>query len=123
TFDKGKIMATSDFYNKLGKVMAKSGVKEGNGIIKNFYDNGKLSAEGPLKNGYPEGLWKYYHPTGAISGTGEMKAGLRQGPWKFYLDTGKLEAEGDYKDDEIYGVWKFYDQGQLSKIENFNESE
>ena len=123
TYELGKLISLSDTYNKLGKVIAKSTIKNGNGVIKNFYDNGKIAAEGQLKNGYPDGTWKYYHLTGSISGTGNMIEGQRQGPWKFYLDTGKLEAEGNYKNDEIDGVWKFYEQGQLSRIENFNNDE
>jgi antitoxin component YwqK of YwqJK toxin-antitoxin module len=119
-WDKGRLVTTGELTSKTGKKLLRGSMKDGNGTRKSYHDNEKLSAEGPYKNGYPEGKWKYYHPNGMVSAEGEMKEGKREGVWRYFHDTGKLEAEGSYSDDELSGVWKFYEQGVLKEIKNFD---
>jgi len=61
-----------------------------NGYNKFYYPNGKLSSEGPMRDGKPDGYWKTYHTNGNIKSEGNRKDFQLDSTWKFYNDKGKL---------------------------------
>ena len=44
-----------------------------NGSVKYYYDNGKISSEGLMKDAKPDGYWKNYYKNGKIKIEGNRK--------------------------------------------------
>jgi len=76
---------------------------------KEYYQTGKLKAEGWLKNGVKTDYWKFYHPNGKCSEQGHYRKGQRVAYWHFYDSKGRPLQEGHYKNDEKTNWWLFYD--------------
>lgn len=65
-----------------------------------------------VKNGYN----KFYYENGKVSSEGNMKDGSLDGYWKNYYENGKLKIEGNRKDHLLDSTWKFYDnKGKITK--------
>ena len=45
-----------------------------NGYQKFFYENGKISSEGNMKDGKPDGFWKNYYLNGKLKIAGNRKS-------------------------------------------------
>ena len=67
----------------------------GNGIVKIYYQEGKLEFEGEYLNGKRNGKGKEYDGKGKLEYEGEYLKGGRNGKGKLYYD-GKLRFEGEY---------------------------
>jgi len=79
------------------------------GEFKQFnYADGKLSSEGYLVNGKPEGFWKNYYPSGVLKSTGKRKNHLLEGIWKFYSEDSILQKEITYQAERKNGSTKEY---------------
>jgi uncharacterized protein len=55
-----------------------------NGPNKLFYPNGKISSEGLMRNGKPDGFWKTYYPSGIIKSAGNRRNHLLDSVWVFF---------------------------------------
>lgn len=77
---------------------------------KEYYEVGKIKAEGWLKNGHKNGYWKLYHQNGAISEQGYYKNDKREKYWYFYTPQKILSKEGHYKKGIKAHWWLFYDK-------------
>ena len=54
-----------------------------------YYPNtNRVSSEGMMRNGQPDGWWKNYHPTGVMSSEGNRINHLLDSIWVFYTHTG-----------------------------------
>ena len=62
-----------------------------------YYDNGKISSEGYMKEGKPEGFWKNYYINGIIKNEGNRKNHLLDSTWNFYNEKGSLIKMINYK--------------------------
>ena len=65
-----------------------------------YFENGKISSEGTLRNGKPDGYWKSYYPSSVLKTEGNRKNYLLDGQWKFYTEEGLLYLTIDYKEDK-----------------------
>jgi antitoxin component YwqK of YwqJK toxin-antitoxin module len=70
--------------------------------------DGKISAEGYVLNGKPEGIWRNYYPTGVLKSTGNRRKHLLDGVWKFYNEDGILQKEISYTEEKRQGSTKTY---------------
>ena len=52
--------------------------------FKEYYDNGELKVEVPLKNGLKHGTYREYHPNGSIKLKGKYRRDKQVGLWKAY---------------------------------------
>jgi antitoxin component YwqK of YwqJK toxin-antitoxin module len=93
-------------------------VPDTSGIQRYFYPNGKLSSEGPLREGKPDGYWKTYDEEGMIKSEGNRKNFELDSTWKFYGEEGKLALEITYKNGKKNGIRKTYREGEYY-TENF----
>jgi uncharacterized protein len=84
-----------------------------NGYNKFFYDNGKISSEGLMKDGKPYGYWKNYSKNGKIKIEGNRKSFLLDSLWKFYDEKGKLSKTINYKEGKKNGLTSVYDTSQI----------
>ncbi len=89
------------------KIIAQSSVI--NGIAKYYYDNGKISSEGLMKDAKPDGYWKNYYKNGKIKIEGNRKNYLLDSLWKFYNEQGKINKTVFYKLGKKNGPTIFYD--------------
>ena len=71
-------------------------LKEGNGYIKEFYENGCLSFEGEIKNGKKDGKGKIYDEYGHLIFDGNFENGIKKGKGNVYNYNGDLIFEGEF---------------------------
>lgn len=93
----------------LQKIYAQSQEINPNGMNTFYYPNGKISSEGPMNNGKPDGYWKTYFENGKIKSEGNRKNYQLDSTWKFYNDEGVLVLEYYYKNGKKNGLRKNYD--------------
>ncbi|MBS4056892.1 MAG: toxin-antitoxin system YwqK family antitoxin [Bacteroidales bacterium] len=62
-----------------------------------YHDNGKVSSEGYLLDGKPNGFWKTYYPNGNLKSAGNRKNFELDSLWQFFDDSGKLSLEINYR--------------------------
>ncbi len=85
-----------------------------------YYDDGKLSQEGPLKDGKRHGHWKSYYRDGTLWSEGDFVDGVAQGVTITYYPNGNKRYEGEFKDGQKYGNWKFWNEnGEFVKNVTF----
>ena len=97
---------------------------------KEYYDNGKIKAEGKLKIGKKEGKWIFYHCDGkSIWLKGEFKNGLKEGEFVEYgwfgrTDTYHKRKSEFYKQGKLDGKSiHYHENGSVSKIDHFKYGE
>ena len=74
----------------------KSDTTAKNGYNIFYYDNGKKSSEGTMRNGKADGYWKNYYKTGILKNEGNRKDFQLDSIWKFYNDKGQLTKTFNY---------------------------
>lgn len=78
-------------------------------LVQYFHQNGKVSSEGRIVNGKPEGWWRNFHDNGVLRSEGGRTAGKLDSLWRFYDGKGRLETEIAYKDDKKNGLMRQFD--------------
>ncbi len=66
------------------------------GKVKDYADDGKLKAEGGMKEGFPEGSWTYYNANGTLKSQGVYKDGVKDSVWFDYYTDGSPKASARY---------------------------
>ena len=84
-----------------------------------YHENGKVSSEGFLRKGKPDGYWKSYHVSGVIKTEGNRKNYELDGVWKFYDTEGQLNVSIEYFEGKKEGERLTYVEGELLRRENF----
>ena len=101
-------------------------IKSGNGIIKEFYENGCLYYEGELKSGKKEGKGKIYDIDGSLIYDGKLINGIKNGKGKEYDSNRNLIFEGTFKNGKrmkIDMINKYNELGELIyKKDDFEEN-
>lgn len=67
------------------------------------YPSGKISSEGIMRNGQPDGYWKTYYENGKLKTEGNRLNFQLDSTWKFYDETGKLNLIINYKKGVYHG--------------------
>jgi hypothetical protein len=86
-----------------------------NGTIEEFYSNGSIKSESPIKNGLRNGLVKNYSEQGRLLSTAEYVNDYRNG-WviNYSTENGKPMLKAMFKDDIQQGpVIQYYKEGML----------
>lgn len=91
---------------------------EPNGYNKFYYENGKLSSEGIMRNGKPDEYWKTYYETGILKSEGNRKDFELDSIWNFYNDTGTIILKITYLKGKKNGIRTTYQQDEILE-ENF----
>jgi antitoxin component YwqK of YwqJK toxin-antitoxin module len=134
-FPNGKVQKTGCFdnvyyplyyiyssYDSTGKSL----VVNGNGVHKEYYENGKLKEKGLIKNGLQIGIWKSYYQNGKLKSIGKYKLSnwkinniiRKDSLWKFYFDNGQISSTRFYHDGLPYGIANFYyKDGKIRSVE------
>ena len=94
----------------------------GNGLLKTFYDNGKLASEFSQKDGMYEGLYKTMYSNGRPWIEAEYLHDKRHGNYRSYFKNGKISYEGEYDFGRLNGLQRKYNQeGSLLSEITFNQ--
>lgn len=87
---------------------------------KEYYEDGNLLKEGPLKDDKRHGFWKSYYRDGTVWSEGEFTEGKREGIAKSYHPNSQVRYTGSFKNGRKSGEWRFYDEnGELLEIKYF----
>jgi antitoxin component YwqK of YwqJK toxin-antitoxin module len=79
-----------------------------------FYPNGKVSSEGTMKDGKPDGYWRTYYEDGGLKTEGYRLNFELDSTWKFYRTDSTLERVITYKANLKTGPEQIYDaKGKL----------
>lgn len=100
-------------------------IKDGNKVAvyqREYYEDGSLLKEGPLKNEKMDGFWKSYYNTGILWSEGEFTEGIRNGISNTYHANGNKYYEGHFTNNEKDGIWRFWrEDGSFIKEINFSK--
>lgn len=70
----------------------------------------------------PNGYNRYYYENGKISSEGYMRDGKADGYWKTYYKNGKVKIEGNRRQFLLDSIWRFYDEkGRITKSIRYSE--
>ena len=104
----------TDYYIKLNKNQSITRTPDGLQFTKSLSDkntsetvgltdSGKVSFQGKLKNGKPDGEWITFFPDGRPRWKGIKKEGISDGPFIMWYPEGRKKMEGSYKDGLKHG--------------------
>jgi antitoxin component YwqK of YwqJK toxin-antitoxin module len=79
------------------------------GFVKFYHSNGKVSSEGLLQAGKPNGYWKTFYPNGTIKSEGNRLNFELDSVWKFYTEKGTLISEFNYSKGKKNGYKRTFD--------------
>jgi antitoxin component YwqK of YwqJK toxin-antitoxin module len=86
-----------------------------NGIVKDYYKNGKLQMIGTYKANVKQGEFLFYYPSGNLKTRGFYKDNLRWGIWTNYYENGKIKEVLVFND-SFLSVLEYYDKNGNPKV-------
>ncbi|MBT3208893.1 MAG: hypothetical protein HN704_01490 [Bacteroidetes bacterium] len=112
-----KIIYTSLFIIISQFIYAQDEVINPNGYNYFYYQNGKVSSEGNMRNGKPSGFWKTYYNTGELKSEGNRKNFLLDSVWNFYQKSGTISEIINYRYGKKNG---YYFKNSINKNDSVN---
>ena len=104
-----------NYFYEEGDLKAQAFYKNDKGQYKEFYNNGKIKAEGININGQSDSTWVFYHENGKIKAIGDYRSGKHVGRWIYYHANEVKSAEGNYTEGQKEGKWIYYhENGNIS---------
>ena len=95
-----------------------------NGRRTDFDENEKKTAEGPIRNGLPEGDWLFFFPQGNLSAEARMQTGKMNGPQVLWSPEGSRKACHTMVDGKRQGPSKlFHPEGSVSDTLNYQNDQ
>jgi antitoxin component YwqK of YwqJK toxin-antitoxin module len=82
-----------------GEECTETNVKEGDGVIIIWHENGQKSVEGNYKEGIPHGSWTEWYENGQKSSERNYKDGARNGVWTYWQKNGDKIREDTFSED------------------------
>lgn len=87
------------------------------GISRNYFENGKLRNEVPVKDGLRDGVAREYYESGQLAAEISYQADVKHGSSKWYYQDGILYQEAAFKSNEKDGLEKkYYNTGELMAV-------
>lgn len=87
-----------------------------NGLVIEYYENGKVLREMHIKDGRENGTEKEYYENGNLRVVAEVKDGKADGPSKLYNENGKLYMEIDWVNGTATKIQIFDDAGNIISV-------
>lgn len=113
-YKNGGIWNVIAYNDSIGKPINCCTIKDGNGIMRFFDKDGKVSQESEYKNLQRDGKYTYYKK-GKIDEEGNYKSGEKDGLWKSYRESGELYSDINYVSDEKNGSAVYYKAGKIKE--------
>lgn len=86
-----------------------------NGLLKNYYSNGKLTEVSEYKNGKKHGNSKIYTEDGILIEDVNYVTGVLSGEAKYFDLKGVIKEKGLYENGNRKGKWEYYIDGEVSE--------
>lgn len=83
------------------------------GVLKNYYTNGKPTEETYYSQGKKHGTSKVYTEDGILIEDVSYEYGKLNGEGKYYDMKGNIKEKGNYKNGKRDGKWEFYMDGEI----------
>lgn len=100
-------MISQKFFDEKGKPVQ-------NGIIKLYYENGKLKEVKTIQGGRLNGVSRQFYPDGILKGEYTYRDGVLDGKSRDYYRDGVLSAVRNFKDGRKVGISRnYYENGSL----------
>jgi uncharacterized protein len=121
-YDDGSVKVVGSYKNGVPEGIRRE--YDANGKITDSYifEKGVIMGEGIVdEKGLKQGFWKEFFDNGKLRAEGNYKDNTKTGDWKFYTENEKLKQNGKFNKNGFQtGEWKwFHENGQLQKTENF----
>ncbi|MFW6020038.1 MAG: toxin-antitoxin system YwqK family antitoxin [Bacteroidales bacterium] len=99
--------------------------KEGDTVKEiQYYKNGQIEMEGPLKDNKRNGTWKAYYKDGTVWSSSKYSHGKQHGPYTTYYPNGHIRYKGQMHMDKRTGKWAFYNRkGEIVKEIDYDKRE
>ena len=96
-------------------------IENGNGLVKEFHENGNLYYDGEIRDGVKDGKGKIFDETGYLIYEGNFLNGIMHGNGKEYNKCGDLIYEGDFKNGKrnIGNIYIYNDHCELIAEKKF----
>ncbi|MFT5714914.1 MAG: antitoxin component YwqK of YwqJK toxin-antitoxin module [Flavobacterium sp.] len=86
---------------------------------KEYFENGKLKAEGWLNKNQKVDYWFYYFENGNKKKEGHFKNNKKCKWWIFYNPNDEINKKCEFKNDQINGFSLFYRNNQIIRAEKY----
>lgn len=98
-----------------GKLKSQVTHKNANEVyVKNYFETGKLMAEGKYVNRKKDSIWNFYNEQEILVSVESYKLGVKHGTWKNYYSDGIILQELNWVDGVKNGPLKnYYESGKL----------
>lgn len=125
-YPDGKPRIVGQYFNGIPEGVRRE-YNENGELVRGFvFRQGIITGRGiTTEKGLRDGPWIEYYEDGKLYAEGTYKSGLRIGKWKFYYRSGKLEQEGVFNNRGRYdGTWRwYYEGGNLLREEEYLDGE
>lgn len=108
-----KIAGKSEVIEQEGKIP--------DGVVREYYDSGKLMIEAQYKNNRLNGTAKTYHRTGILYQENNYHDGIEDGISKTFYENGQLKFEKNYKSGGLIAVKYFSREGKLTGESSYKD--
>jgi antitoxin component YwqK of YwqJK toxin-antitoxin module/Tfp pilus assembly protein PilF len=105
--------------DKTGKLMPEIEIPGGNGKVKTYFQDGKVSAEFEYIDGLLNGSNIVYHSNGKIRKQSMEDYGQTQGPYKYFHSNGQVELDYNFLHDNLHGNIKVYNEKGILTQEGY----
>lgn len=109
TWEMGKLLEIGLLYAPDQALLNGGEIRNGSGERFIYDEKGVLISQGSYSEGLPEGNWIFYE-NGSKYAEGEMKTGQKNGIWRFFYPNGKIKSEGRFENDTPTGTWQYYNK-------------
>jgi antitoxin component YwqK of YwqJK toxin-antitoxin module len=100
-WDNGKLLSLTDFTDNNGDTHSSGSLKNGNGLVINYYADGEVFSQGDYVNGMPNGNWTFYDEKGRKVTSGTLKDGVKEGAWQIFSRYGQVIEVELYENGEL----------------------
>ncbi len=80
------------------------------GVYSEFYDNGNIKLEIPVRRGEKNGNVNIYYMDGSLNEIRSYRSGQMHGKWITWDEAGNKIAEAQYRKGEKHGRWMIWDE-------------
>lgn len=121
-YPNGKVKVMASYKDGVPEGVRREYSTEGEIEKAYIFKHGVVIGEGIItEKGERDGFWKEFFDDGKLKAEGNYQKDKRLGEWKFYHQNGMLEQIGSYNDEgKFVGEWKwFYDNGNKLRTESY----
>jgi antitoxin component YwqK of YwqJK toxin-antitoxin module len=92
------------------------------GMVRFYYNSGKVSQEIEWENNEKQGIWKQYYPSGSLRLSAHYRNNRLFDSYDVYYANGKPEVKGEFLDNQFHGLWSYFDEAgeELISLEYLN---